>query len=165
MRSRIILGSFVVLSFLCVAWIALPGGASPKEVLPQDMDITHDGSVDSRDLIAILEGWGLEGVPTPLPESHPFQGDYQGSFVGPITGSVNLSVDSLGNVTGSAVSGSESIEIVGAISADGHFFGNEIAPNDTILATVIGTFSGDSGSGRWMDDEGLSGTWQATLVP
>ncbi|MCA9444400.1 MAG: hypothetical protein KC964_26665, partial [Candidatus Omnitrophica bacterium] len=119
MRSRIILGSFVVLSFLCVAWIALPGGASPKEVLPQDMDITHDGSVDSRDLIAILEGWGLEGVPTPLPESHPFQGDYQGSFVGPITGSVNLSVDSLGNVTGSAVSGSESIEIVGAISADG----------------------------------------------
>ena len=165
MRPRIFLGSVVVLSVLFVWQSPKPSIASFKVVEPQDMDITHDGNVDAVDLIALLGGWGLRELPTPTPPTHPFEGGYQGTFGGPLSGSVTLLVDPMGNVDGSATSGSDVIDVLGAISSDGHFYGNEIEGNDTILATVIGTFSGDHGSGRWVNDEGQSGTWMATRVP
>jgi len=165
MRLGILFSAIVVLSALFIWQSVEPSGASVKVVEPEDMDITHDGNVDATDLFALLEGWGLRDIPTPTPSSHPYQGEYQGTFVGPISGTVNLLVDAKGNVTSIGVSGSQSIEFVGAISTDGHLYANEIEGNDVYLATIVGTLSGDSGSGRWMDDEDNSGTWMVTRVP
>lgn len=165
MRNHFLLTLVVVLSVAFIWQSARYVEASVKVIEPHALDITDDGNVDARDLMALIGGWGMRDIPTPPPSSHPFEGEYQGTFSGVFSGSVGFSIDAFGNVTGTAVSGSDSINVLGAVSSDGHFYGNEIEDEDIFLAALTGSFSGNTGSGRWMNDEGHSGTWMVTRVP
>jgi len=89
-----------------------------------------------------------------------YQGNWAGSYTGGDNGTWSATIDSDGNVSGSATSNvfSQTYNLEGTVSSEGVF--TATVGSATSGATFTGNIDGDNVTGTWINSSaGLSGNW------